>query len=62
MSTNKKEFDPFISGQPILLYKMPEFMKNMRDATPEEEQSAQDYLDEISVKTGVNFNDYLGDE
>ena len=33
------------------------FIENMRDATPEEQQSVQEYIDKISKPTGVNFWD-----
>lgn len=36
------------------------FIKNMRSATKEEEQSVQEYIDQISEPTGINLYDLLG--
>ena len=58
-----REYNPYISGQPVLFLSDPlKFIKTMRDATPKEEQSVEDYLKSISVDPGINFNDYLGGE
>lgn len=35
------------------------FIKDMRDATPEEEQAIQENIKKISKPTGINFYDYL---
>lgn len=35
------------------------FVKNMRDATPEEQKAIQKNIDQISKKTGFNFWDYM---
>ena len=35
------------------------FIENMRDATPEEQKSVQEYIDKISKPTGVNFYDVI---
>ena len=42
------------------LYK--EIMREMRDATSEERQSVQKYIEKISKPTGVNFYDFFDKE
>ena len=36
---------------------MEDFIKNMRDATPEELQAVEEYIESISVPTGITFYD-----
>jgi len=39
-----------------------DYVKEMRESTPEERKSIQEYIDKISVPTGVNFYDFIGVE